>query len=55
MPVGTLQYPTEAERVAIERVIGFVAQFLNVALAVPPGHVAPVAVSASAPVISRGI
>ena len=39
MPVGTFEYRTEAERVAIERAISFVTQLNDLAVAAPPGHV----------------
>lgn len=39
MPVGTFEYRTEAERIAIERAIAFVSQLNDLALATPPGHV----------------
>jgi hypothetical protein len=39
MPVGTFEYRTESERIAIERAIAFVAQLNDLALAAPPGQV----------------
>jgi hypothetical protein len=39
MPVGTFEYRTEAERVAIERAIAFVTQLNDLALSAPPGQV----------------
>jgi len=39
MPVGTFEYRTDAERIAIERAIAFVTQLNDLAHAAPPGHV----------------
>lgn len=39
MATGTFEYRTDAERVAIERAIAFVAEMHDLALAVPSGQV----------------
>jgi len=39
MPVGTFEYRSESERIAIERAIAFVTQLNDLALAAPAGHV----------------
>ena len=39
MPVGTFEFRTEAERLAIEQAIAFVTQLNDLALAAPPGQI----------------
>jgi len=39
MPVGTFEYRTEAERIAIERAIAFVTELNDLAGTAPPGQV----------------